>query len=104
MIPSKRMDESSYTNHSSMERGREKVEHFRRLEPQEDVETYFISFETHMTTCSVEKTSWLKHLAPLLDPEASRVYVNLDEDARIKYDEVKKALFQHYWVTLLCTG
>ena len=30
----------------------------------------------------------------------SRVYVNLDEDARIEYDEVKKALFQHYQVTL----
>ena len=33
----------------------------------------------HMTTCSVVKTSWLRHLAPLLDPEASRVYVNLCE-------------------------
>ena len=26
--------------------------------------------------------------------------VNLDEDARIKYDEVKKAHFQHYLMTL----
>ena len=40
-----------------------------------------------MTTCSVEKTSWLRYLAPLLDPEVSRVYVNLSEDTRIEYDE-----------------
>ena len=46
MIPSRRMDESSYTNHSSMECGREKVNRFQHLEPQEDVDTYSISFET----------------------------------------------------------
>ena len=53
-----------------------------------------------MITCSVEKTSWLRHLPPLPDPEGSRVYINLDENAKIKYDEVKKALFQHFLVTL----
>ena len=52
-----------------------------------------------MTTCSVQKISWLRFLDHLLDPEASRVYVNLDEDARIEYNEVKKALFQHCRVT-----
>ena len=46
MIPNRRMDESSYTIHSSMECGREKVQGFQYLEPQEDVETYFIYFET----------------------------------------------------------
>ena len=54
-----------------------------------------------MTTCSLEKTSRLRHLAPLLDPEVYRVYVNLNEDVRIKYDKVKNALFQHYQVILV---
>ena len=40
IIPSRRMDESSYIIHLSMECGSGKVERFRCLEPQEDVETY----------------------------------------------------------------
>ena len=60
---------------------REKVERFRPMKADEDVETYFSSFEACMITYRAKREDWTKYLAPLFEPQPNRVYISLDEDS-----------------------
>ena len=78
---------------------REKVERFRPMKADKDVEIYFSSFEAHMTTFRAKREDWTKYLVPLLEPQPNRVYISLNEDSRRDYDVVKEALYCHFRVT-----
>ncbi len=71
---------------------------FRRLDTvgEEDVEAYFSAFEMHMDCYGVPKIRWGRHLGPILNPDASEVYLALNSDERKDYDTLRKALFSHY--------
>ena len=71
---------------------------FRKLERGEDVESYFCAFEAHMDGYDVKKQFWTKHLAPILNPDASVVYTTLESEERRSYDKLKKTLLDHYSV------
>ncbi len=55
---------------------------FRKLELSEDVESYFCAFEAHMDGYSVRKQWWTKHLAPILNPDATAVYTAMESEER----------------------
>ena len=93
------LDDFSHSTRLVESRRREKVERFRPMKVDEDVETYFSSFEAHMTTYRAEKEEWTKCLAPLLDAQLKSVYISLDEDSRRDYDVVKEPLYYHFRVT-----
>ncbi len=44
----------------------------------------------------MDKESWVKHLAPVLNPDASEVYMGLDTGDQKDYTKVRDALFDHY--------
>ena len=69
------------------------------MKADEDVETYFSSFEAHMITYSAKREDWTKYPALLLEPQPNRVYISLDEDSRWDYDVVKEDLYSHFRVT-----
>ncbi len=74
------------------------VPKFRKLELGEDVESYFCAFEAHMDDYSVRKQWWTKHLAPILNPDASAVYTAMESEERRNYDKLKETLLDHYSV------
>ncbi len=44
-----------------------------------------------------DKESWVEHLTPMLNPDASEVYtMGLDTGDRKDYTKVRDALFAHY--------
>ncbi len=49
-----------------------------------------------MDCYGVPKTRWGRHLGPILNPDASEVYLALNSDERKDYDTLRKALFSHY--------
>ena len=77
----------------------ERIATFRRLEKGEDVETYFAAFEAHMECYSLPRHQWTRNLIPILPPEATQVYVQLDTESRQDYDILKGTLFGHYRIT-----
>ena len=81
--------------HSST-RPSERIVTFRRLEKGEDVETSFAAFEAHMECYSLPRHQWTRNLIPILSPEATQVYLQLDTESRQDYDTLKGALFGHY--------
>ena len=92
------LDDFSHSTRLVESGRREKVERFRLMKVDEDVETYFSSFEAHMTTYRAEE-EWTKYLALLLEAQPNRVYISLDEDSQRDYDVVKEALYCHFRVT-----
>ena len=77
----------------------EKAPPFRKLELEEDVEAYLGAFETHMECYEVSRGQWSRYLAPILNPDATEVYMALDSDTRRDYNSLKQALFSHYSIT-----
>ncbi len=71
---------------------------FRKLELDEDVESYFWAFEAHMDSYSVRKQWWTKHLAPILNPDASAVYTAMEFEEQRNYGKLKETLLDHYSV------
>ena len=75
---------------------RDKVPKFRKLEVEEDVDSYLGAYEAHMDSYSVPRTQWSKHLAPILNPDATEVYMAMESEDRKNYDSLKEALYAHY--------
>ena len=76
-----------------------KVPPFRKLEPEEDVDSYFGAFEAHMEFHDVPNGQWSKYLGPILNPDANLVYMAMDTTARKQYSTLKEALYQHYRIS-----
>ena len=62
---------------------------FRKLEPEEDVDSYFGAFEAHMEFHDVPNGQWSKYLGPILNPDANLVYMAMDTAARKQYSTLK---------------
>ena len=60
------------------------------------MEAYFGAFEAHMHCYDVTRANWCKHLAPILNADATVVYMALGSDDRKEYASLNKALFTHY--------
>ena len=67
-----------------------KVPPFPKLEPEEDVESYFGAFEAHMEFHDVPNCQWSKYLGPILNPDANLVYMAMDTTARKQYSMLKE--------------
>ena len=52
-----------------------------------------------MECYSLPRHQWTRNLIPILPPEATQVYVQLDTESRQDYDTLKGALFGHYRIT-----
>ena len=77
----------------------DKVPKFRKLEVEEDVDAYLGAYEAHMDSYSMSRTQWSKHLAPILNPDATEVYMAMESEDRKNYDSLKEALYAHYNVS-----
>ena len=52
-----------------------------------------------MDSYSMPRTQWSKHLAPILNPDATEVYMAIESEDRKNYDSLKEALYAHYNVS-----
>ena len=66
--------------HSST-RPSERIVTFRKSEKGEDEETYFAAFEAHMECYSLSRHQWTRNQIPILPPEATQGYVQLDTES-----------------------
>ncbi len=78
----------------SRSRDADKIPKLRNLKKEEDEEAYFNAFEAHMDSYAVDKESWVKHLTPVLNPDASEVYMGLDTGDRKDYMKVEGCTFR----------
>lgn len=76
-----------------------KIPKFCKQETDEDVETFLMSFEDHMTNCSVPKEQWPAHLVPVLHSRVRRVHAALGSETWKDFDLTREALLKHFNVT-----
>ena len=67
-----------------------------RLNDNDDVEHFLVTFERIALACRWPKSDWVFHLIPLLSGKARGAYVNMDFETSLDYDQVKAAILSKY--------
>ncbi|KAJ8246605.1 hypothetical protein GJAV_G00253360, partial [Gymnothorax javanicus] len=67
-----------------------------KLNDNDDIEHFLITFERIAVACQWQKSDWVFHLIPLLTGKARSAYVHMDTDDSLDYDQVKAAILSKY--------